>query len=147
MTVYSEHVEHDVRRDADHLGGQHQPEELAILRRRCQLRAADGLDAGRARQAHGQPKGDAGAAGGDRDEAPGRGEGARLAPETDRRQFAAGKETELAHSPLCADGHPRYTALSIPPGKRHFQTPTCPFSPQKYPSGPILLRGHPLSPH
>lgn len=85
------HVEHDVRRDADHLGGHHQPAEQPVQRRGRQLRAADGVDAGRAGQADGQSARDAGKAGRQRDQADRHGEGEGLAAAPDRRQPASGE--------------------------------------------------------
>ena len=80
-------VEHDVRRDADHLRGLDQPEELPVGRgrpvgrRRRQLRAADGVDARRAGQARGLAQVGAGQVrrAGGQDQGPG--EGAGLAPQ------------------------------------------------------------------
>lgn len=84
-------VEHDVRRDADHIGGQHQPAQLPVLGGGRQLRAADGVHAGRAGQAHGQSEGDSGEAVGHRDQVDRRREGTRLAAEADRRQSSSGR--------------------------------------------------------
>lgn len=91
VAIFGYNVEHDVRRDADDIGGQHQPEELPVLRRGRQFRTAHGLHAGRAGQADGQPQGDAGASRGDRDEARRGREGARLPPEADQRQPPPGE--------------------------------------------------------
>lgn len=41
-----QNVEYDVRRDADDRGGQHEPTELAILRRGWEYRTTDGANAG-----------------------------------------------------------------------------------------------------
>lgn len=94
----NQNVEYDVRCDADNIGGQHQPEELPILRRRRQFRTAHGLHAGRKGQTDGQSEGDPGATRGDGDEARRGRKGARFPPEADQRQPPPGKQ-----------------ALSIPP--------------------------------
>lgn len=84
-------MEHDVRRDADNIGGQHQPAELTILRRGCQFRTAHGLDVGREGQIDGQFAGDAGTSRRNRDETRGGGEGTGFSSATDQRQFAPGR--------------------------------------------------------
>lgn len=48
-----QNVEYDVRRDADHFGGQCVAEQ-PVQRRGCQLRTADGVDVGRTGQANGE---------------------------------------------------------------------------------------------
>lgn len=88
-------MEHDVRCDADNIGGQHQPEELPILRRRRQFRTAHGLHAGRKGQTDGQFEGDPGTARGDGDEARRGREGARLPPKADQRQPPPGRLNRL----------------------------------------------------
>lgn len=65
VAAYAQNVEYDVRRDADDRGGQHEPAELAIFRRGRELRAADGADAGRARQTDGDDTRASGTAAGD----------------------------------------------------------------------------------
>lgn len=84
-------MEHDVRRDADDRRGQHLAAIVPVQRRGRQLRAADGLHAGRTRQADGQLARGPGAAGRIGDEAGRHGEGARQFAAPDQRQFATGE--------------------------------------------------------
>lgn len=84
-------MEYDVRRDADNIGGQHQPEEFAIFRRGREFRTINGVYAGRKRQVDGQFAGDTGTARGDRNKIVGSRKGTGFPPETNSSEFTTGK--------------------------------------------------------
>lgn len=84
------HVEHDVRRYAYHLGGQHLAEEFPVLRRGREFRAAHGLDAGRTGQTHGQSERDSGKAVRNRSQTIGSGKRTGFSSETNLGQPSSG---------------------------------------------------------